>query len=974
MARRATLLLTSLGLVLLVYSGVAEAQAKKNWRQIEKDVQAHNAARVSNGGSVSLKLEGKAAGKDRNTMPESAVDGNVHSRCVTWGTPRTYRIRLVDRLPITHLNFILSDYPTCQAPKDLEITLSDGTVIPFTLEMKRPKRGQRGDLPRQRVDVNKDLEWVEVKVLSLHPGALITKGKNKGKRVGYGGIGEIEVITSADLAPLLTVGDYNAGAPSYIEGASPRNDYSAIKVTMPNTIPLGQYPGLFLSRREIAAMKPTLLANPDGKASYDKLITTCNEWLAKPIVHPDPKIPAQMRDRSDAQSRAHDLLSKISGWLGWAYQLTGDERYAKKAREILVGYARLYPDDYKEHKGVHTGDTSKVMAQRLSEAMWLIPLIQSYDMVHDARCMTDADRKLVEEDLIRHCIRFICRRGSAADQVAARDRKNPEWRTTAPTTPRKTVGNWTNFYNAAYIQGGIVIRDQNWIDLGMDKTRSNVHMGIGDDGMWGEGAIGYHLFGRHALVACLEPLARKGIDLWSFEACRFKNLYDSPIKYAYPDGTAPGINDSGRSPIAGGWQAMAYDFAWLRYRDPNHATFVNQAPRQIFQSSACYFPTVIYGHLPEREIEGLTSLIFDKLGYAILRGSGGGDATYLLMDYGPHGGGHGHPDKLNLILYADGDELAGEPQGYRYEDRRHAEWTRPTVAHWTLSVDQHQQAPCTGKLLAFCDTGDIKVMRAAADKAYAGVVLDRTVVQMPGYVADIYRAWGPAEHTFDLPLCFRGTLGELAVAADAALEPMGPSTMPGYMHLRTLPAISTDGAWTGVWTRPVVTVALPGQIFTGVVPNNDDRRNHGANEVKAIVVGLPGTQVSIGTVPGGRHQAVLRRTGRQAVFATVVDPYKASDAVKTAEQFDVDGPVPAYGLKVTRSDGGTDLIIVRWDPQTDGKPAAASTGSGITTNGLVTVVRLDAKGKVTNTILVGGTLLKSGGKTVELAAPGIGGK
>ena len=31
-----------------------------------------------------------------------------------------------------------------------------------------------------------------------------------------------------------------------------------------------------------------------------------------------------------------------------------------------MGYAKLYPNDYEEHKGVNANDTSKVMAQRLS--------------------------------------------------------------------------------------------------------------------------------------------------------------------------------------------------------------------------------------------------------------------------------------------------------------------------------------------------------------------------------------------------------------------------------------------------------------------------------------------------------------------------------------------------------------------------------------------------------------------------------
>ena len=944
--------------------GPVAAQATKNWREVEKDIRAHNAARLDKGGRISLRLLGEGAGKDRNTMPEAAVDGNPRTRCVTWGVPVLYRIELVDKLPVTHVNFICTNY-TGESPKDIEVRLPDGTVIKHTLEVLRWQKPS--DVQRQKVEINKNVAWVEVKILSTYPGVLNEK---TGKRVNYGGIGEIEVITSADLQPYLTVGDYNAEAASYIEGASPRNDYSAVKVRMPKPIPLGTYPGLFLTHDEIVAMRPKLLADPEGKASYDKMIAACDQWLGKEIVHPDPKVPAQMRDRSDAQSRAHDLLSKMAGWLGWAYQFTGKDAYAEKAREILVGYARLYPNDYKEHKGVHSGDTSKIMAQRLSEAMWIIPLIQSYDMVHDAPCMTDADRTLVEEDLIRHCIRFIQRKRSAADEVAARDKKDPAWRTTAPTGPRKTVGNWTNYYNAAYVEGGIVIRDQNWIDLGMDKTRMNVHTGIGEDGMWGEGAIGYHLFGRRAIVACLEPLARKGLDLWSFEACRFKNLYDSPLKYAYPDGTAPGINDSGRSPVGGSYTAMDYDYAYLRYADANYASLVNAAPRQVFQSASVYAPTLIYENLPETPIEGLKSLIFDSLGYAILRSTDGGGQTYLLMDYGPHGGGHGHPDKLNLILFADGDELAGEPQGYRYEDRRHIEWTRPTIAHWDLSVDRHQQTPCTGKLLAFCDAGEVKIMRGTTDKAYAGVALDRTVVQMPGYIADVYRAWGPAQHTFDYPLCFRGVLGEFEVAARAALKPMGPSTMPGYKHIMAMGPKKVDGNWTGVWTRPAVTVEA-GQEFDESVPN-DDRRSRPANEVRATVVGCKGSQVYVGTVPGGRHQAVVRREGKEAVFAAVIDPYKASDAVKGVEAFDVKGPVAATGLKVTRTDGGTDLIIVRWDQQTGGKPAAASTGGGLTTDALVAVVRLDKGGKVVDMGMVGGTTLQApAGKSLALEAPGI---
>ena len=161
-----------------------------------------------------------------------------------------------------------------------------------------------------------------------------------------------------------------------------------------------------------------------------------------------------------------------------------------------------------------------------------------------------------------------------------------------------------------------------------------ISRGIGDDGMWKEGAIGYQFFARMALVACLEPLARHGMDLYSFSNCRVKNLWDSAYKYAYPDGTAPGIHDSDRVKLGGDWQAMAFDYGWLRYRDPNYGAAVNNAPRQLIQSEGVYFPTQVYQTLPEQAIQGVGSLYFDVLGYAIARGQDGGSPTFLVNGCG----------------------------------------------------------------------------------------------------------------------------------------------------------------------------------------------------------------------------------------------------------------------------------------------------------------------------------------------------
>ncbi|MBI3832039.1 MAG: heparinase II/III family protein, partial [Planctomycetes bacterium] len=287
---------------------------------------------------------------------------------------------------------------------------------------------------------------------------------------------------------------------------------------------------------------------------------------------------------------------------------------------------------------------------------------------------------------------------------------------------------------------------------------------IGDDGMWGEGTIGYQMFALQALTAVMEVAARQGVDLWGFDHARIKMPFDANFRFAYPDGTAPGINDSGRVNFSD-WSGMVYDYAYLRYGDPRYARLVNACPRQIVISTGVYYPTRVFTKLEEPAEIHYPSTVFKDLGYAILRSGG----VYALLDYGPHGGPHGHPDKLNFILFAAGDELGGEPRMHRYEDPLHGAWTKATVAHNTLTVDERSQSACTGKLLMFADAGPLKVMRAEASSAYPGVVLDRTLVMTPGAIVDLYRGESTRAHIWDRTFRYEGELdGWVEPAADAA--------------------------------------------------------------------------------------------------------------------------------------------------------------------------------------------------------------
>jgi len=843
-----------------------------------------NAALARFGARVSLQT---AAGgsRDPNTPPSSTFDNDVHTRCVLRGSlPYTFTITLPFPMPVAHLAFAHSDYAAERAPKDIEIALDDGTTLRHTLELRRPESRRRPAW--QEVPVGKTVRVVRVTVLSDHPAG--------SESVNYGGLGEIAVLTTENLAAKLIVAGAEAvtgaGAPAFVHVPTPAlgvggRQRAASPVLLPPRAAAGEHPCLLFTRAELAEFKAEVATSERARAALAALKGKAEAALKAPPDFPDPKgPPGQLKDRGDAVAKRHSALSQTAGSLGLAYALTGDARYAARAADILRGYAERY-DAYPEHQGANRNDTGKVMAQRLSEAMWLIPLIEAYDYIYDSSALTAEDRRKIETALIRPAITFIRRKEPAAE-VAARDQANPDWRTAFPA--KGGAANWLLYYNAATMMAGAVLNDTHLRDLAAADFRALLANGIGEDGLWREGAIGYQFFALTALVPGIEAAARQGIDLWSFDNNRLQRLFDSPLRFAYPDGTAPGINDSGRARL-GDWSTMVYDYAHLRYgAGAGYASLVNASPRQLHMSEAVYFPTRVYRTLPETGASPHASAVFDSVGYAILRDS----RRYALIDYGGHGGTHGHFDKLNLILFAaapdgKGDEMGGEPRFHRYEDPLHAEWTTQTVAHNTLTVDETSQTPSAGRLLAFEDTPTLKVMRAASTQSAPGAVLDRTVVVTPDAVIDLFHGRSSYARTWDRTFRFQGELRGLPAAGDAP-ELLGKED--GYQHLRVVARHAAERPWSGAW-----------------------QTTQGAFAV--TVAGAPGQAVILTRGPDDDAIALARQEKRsRADFAAAYALEGWGNPVTAVRQIPASGEDAPAGVEMTQADGSVTQVIVAHAP------------------------------------------------------------
>jgi hypothetical protein len=752
-----------------------------------------NAALAKYGGNLTA-TAGAGAKVDTKTSPGDLADGNVHSRLVVSGAPYTLSIELLEKIQVDKLAFAHSDYLKELAPQQIEVSVDGGAPVAHTLELKRPEAKRKPVW--QEIPIGQQARKIEIKVLANFPG--------EDEKINWGGFGEIAVLTPEDLDAKFELAGHNPDAPTFVhaEGSA---EVKPVKVTLPPVVAAGEYPRLLFTKGELAELKQTVESSEKGKKSLDVLMN-----LAKGAAGKEPKFPTPEDTAANNAGKEHDKLSYSAHALGFAYGLTGDEAFAKGARDILVGYAERY-ESYPRHSAPRNrNDASKVTFQRLSEAMWLIPLLESYDYIRLSSALSAADRELIEAKLFRAAIEEI-RRKTPAAEVADRDRKSAAWRTESPEPAVEgKYPNWLCFYNTATMMAGSLMDDQDMMDLAAADFRTAIATGIGADGMWGEGAIGYQLFAMSVLSPGFEAAARRGIDLWGFQGGRFKQLFDSPLRYAYPDGTLPGINDSGRGKM-GSWQSMVYDYGFRRYGDPGYAFLVNSSPRQLHVTEGIYQPTLYFSDLPEPPGVEAASTLFGSLGYAIQR-----DATkYVLLDYGPHGGTHGHPDKLNILLFAappgkKGDEMGGEPAFYKYEDARHPNWTKRTVAHNTMTVGENNQLASDGKLLVYEATPTLSVMRGEATKAYPGVLLDRTVVVLPDLVLDLYLGRSSTPRTYDRTYLYQGALE----GAQPGGEPLGKGA--GYQEIKVSARQPAAETWRGSWETKVggfnVTVAgAPGQ-------------------------------------------------------------------------------------------------------------------------------------------------------------------
>jgi hypothetical protein len=210
-----------------------------------------------------------------------------------------------------------------------------------------------------------------------------------------------------------------------------------------------------------------------------------------------------------------------------------------------------------------------------------------------------------------------------------------------------------------------------------------------------------------------------------------------------------------------------------------------------------------------------------------------------LLKYGPHGGGHGHPDKLNLILHANGERLSpdfGTP-GYGLE--LFQSWYRQTASHNTVTLEGLSQPPATGTLHSFRPDGDFQIAdasvawqddgtEAAGITPYVNSWLRRVILARPEYFLDILLVGSEASRRIDWLYHNQGT-----PHVSLSGQPIGMTSDEGagYQHNSQAQRAVVEGDFVVTWPpmsdRPsaaglklFVAGGIEGEAITGMVPGN----------------------------------------------------------------------------------------------------------------------------------------------------------
>jgi hypothetical protein len=444
-------------------------------------------------------------------------------------------------------------------------------------------------------------------------------------------------------------------------------------------------------------------------------------WLAERAAH--LAALAVLGGQGDAADRANLLLQSYRGYLEYPN------------RDNVLGPSRLFFSTY-------------------LESIWLADYLAAATLLREAGLLEEETAEVVT---------------AVADEAANLIGEFDEG-----------LSNRQTWHNAALTSVAVWFEDEELATRTIEGPTGilrHLLQGFGADGMWFEGD-NYHLFALRGQLLAMGWARQAGVDMLADPrlAARVAAALRAPALTALPDFTFPARKDSrfgvslaqpmylelweiGLARLGEVGERAGELWSWLRqlYGSPappaeTFDSYLHEAGEPSLQRPRTRADLSWWSlfemarSLPEGTPAWSPGSVFiEGQGLALLRAGN----RYVSLECGSYGGGHGHPDRLNLTLHADGEYWLPDFGTGSYV-ARDLFWYRSTLAHNAPRLDGVSQP--VGD--AVCDNFDQSGSWAWVRGRYGEMT--RSVVAGPSYLLDVLDLSAGEDHVLELPLHLSG--------------------------------------------------------------------------------------------------------------------------------------------------------------------------------------------------------------------------
>ncbi len=567
------------------------------------------------------------------------------------------------------------------------------------------------------------------------------------------------------------------------------------------------HPCLIINDAEVSEMRAAMETYPLWQETVKGYLSESDEIIAQSIDVPTPEDPAGGYTHSQ-----HKLNGKAIKQTGVAFLISGDEKYACYAKELLLEYASKYPT-YGEHPVKKSYAPGKLFWQQLNEAVWLVDAIQGYDAIYNF--LSKKERKLIEGDLLKPYADFLSIENR---HVFNRLHNHGVWAVAAVGMTGITTGDEELVFRALSginEQGKPVSetysQDVTELDAGFLVQTLSL---FSPDGYYTEGPY-YQRYAMTPFLMFAQSIDHNipELDIMNFGDGIYTSAVEILVDLSDTEGRYFPINDAMKgmslySPAS----VASLCFLYAKKKSPGILALLEGVELSYINANSLQ----VVKDLNENKqlaLKRASKLITDgkdgmQGGIALIRDAD--DKFCSVFKYASHGLSHGHFDRLNIFYYYKENEVLTDYGSVRFVNikakdggrylKENNTYAKQTVAHNTLVVNQtshfnaeYAEAQKYHSELIYSDLENNKEQFVCAKDIYAypGIEMTRIVGLIEDeefsnpLLIDLFNVTSDnPKASYDMPYHFDGNILNIGFdykANEDQLLPLGEGH--GYQHM-----------------------------------------------------------------------------------------------------------------------------------------------------------------------------------------------